>query len=92
MIVGFLDKAQSKPPLALDQASRVLRFLARSGNLAAERRLQDIAQSYSHVWPDHGILLVDPVDCVLLLTLSRNDIANDAPVQVYIKCRAYPKR
>ncbi|KAG0161120.1 hypothetical protein PDIDSM_8653 [Penicillium digitatum] len=53
VIVGFLDKAQSKPPLALDQASRVLRFLARSGNLAAERRLQDIAQSYSHVWPDH---------------------------------------
>lgn len=52
-MVGFLDKSQSQPPPALDQASKVLQFLSRSGNLAAERRLQDIAQSYLHVWPDH---------------------------------------
>lgn len=52
-MVGFLDKSQSQPPSALDQASKVLRFLSLSGNLAAERRLQDIAQSYSHVWPNH---------------------------------------
>lgn len=48
-----MDKSQSQPPPALDQASNVLRFLSKSGNLAAERRLQDIAQSYSHVWPNH---------------------------------------
>ncbi|OQE05714.1 hypothetical protein PENVUL_c022G01821 [Penicillium vulpinum] len=53
VMVGFLDKSQSQPPSALDQASRVLQFLSQSGNLAAERRLQDIAQSYSHVWPNH---------------------------------------
>ncbi|KGO42972.1 Transcription factor, fungi [Penicillium expansum] len=53
VMVGFLDKSQSQPPPALDQASKVLQFLSRSGNLAAERRLQDIAQSYLHVWPDH---------------------------------------
>lgn len=52
-MVGFLDKSQSQPPPALDQACNVLRFLSKSGNLAAERRLQDIAQSYSHVWPNH---------------------------------------
>ncbi|KAJ5383894.1 hypothetical protein N7517_001805 [Penicillium concentricum] len=53
VMVGFLDKSQSQPPPALDQASKVLQFLSQSGNLAAERRLQDIAQSYSHVWPNH---------------------------------------
>ncbi|KAF4761004.1 hypothetical protein N7455_001466 [Penicillium solitum] len=53
VMVGFLDKSQTQPPLALDQASKVLQFLSQSGNLAAERRLQDIAQSYSHVWPNH---------------------------------------
>ncbi|OQE29255.1 hypothetical protein PENFLA_c004G04429 [Penicillium flavigenum] len=54
VMVGFLDKSQSQPPPALDQAYRVLQFLSQSGNLAAERRLQDIAQSYSHVWPSHS--------------------------------------
>ncbi|CAI7657728.1 unnamed protein product [Penicillium glandicola] len=53
VMVGFLDKSQIQPPPALDKASKVLQFLSQSGNLAAERRLQDIAQSCSHVWPDH---------------------------------------
>ncbi|OQE47415.1 hypothetical protein PENCOP_c001G05572 [Penicillium coprophilum] len=53
VMVGFLNKSQSQPPPALDQASKVLQFLSHSGNLAAERRIQDIAQSYSHVWPNH---------------------------------------
>jgi proline utilization trans-activator len=53
VMVGFLDKSQINPPGALDQASKVLHFLSRSGNLAAERRLQDIAQSCSHVWPSY---------------------------------------
>ncbi|KAJ5773311.1 hypothetical protein N7457_008207 [Penicillium paradoxum] len=53
VMVGFLDKSPNQPPSALDQASKVLQFLSQSGNLAAERRLQDIAQSFSHVWPNH---------------------------------------
>lgn len=53
VMVGFVDKTQSQPPKALDQASKVLQFLSRSGNTAAERRLQDITQSCSHVWPNH---------------------------------------
>jgi hypothetical protein len=52
-MVGFLDHSQRKPPLALDQAFEVLQFLSQAGNLAAERRLQDIAHSCSHVWPDY---------------------------------------
>ncbi|KXG48290.1 Transcription factor [Penicillium griseofulvum] len=54
VMVGFLNKSQSQPPPALEQAFRVLQFLSESGNSAAKRRLQDIAQSYSHVWPDHA--------------------------------------
>lgn len=53
VMVGFVDKTQSQPPEALDQASKVLQFLSQSGNLAAERRLQDITQSCSHVWPNY---------------------------------------
>ncbi|KAJ6070067.1 hypothetical protein N7499_011954 [Penicillium canescens] len=53
VMVGFLDHSQTKPPLALDQAFEVLQFLSQAGNLAAERRLQDIAHSCSHVWPDY---------------------------------------
>ncbi|KAJ5164184.1 uncharacterized protein N7500_006014 [Penicillium coprophilum] len=53
VMVGFLNKPQGQPPPALDQASKVLQFLSHSGNLAAERCIQDIAQSYSHVWPNH---------------------------------------
>jgi hypothetical protein len=54
VMVGFLDKSQRQPPPALDQAFRVLQFLSQSGNSAAKRRLQDIAQSLSHVWPNHA--------------------------------------
>ncbi|KAJ5110131.1 hypothetical protein N7532_002776 [Penicillium argentinense] len=53
VMVGFIDNSQNKPPAALSQAYDVLRFLSRSGNSAAEQRLQDISQSCSHVWPDH---------------------------------------
>ncbi|THC94112.1 hypothetical protein EYZ11_006401 [Aspergillus tanneri] len=53
VMVGFIDNSQKHPPPALNQAFSVLRFLSRSGNSAAEQRLQDIAQSCSHVWPDH---------------------------------------
>jgi hypothetical protein len=52
-MVGFVDDSQRKPPLALDQTFEVLQFLAQAGNSAAERRLQDIAHSCSHVWPDY---------------------------------------
>lgn len=52
-MVGFIDSSQDEPPPALGQAYEVLRFLARSGNSAAEQRLQDISQSCSHVWPTH---------------------------------------
>jgi hypothetical protein len=52
-MAGFLDKSQSEPPSALYQAFKVLQFLARAGNLAAERRLHDITQSCRHVWPNH---------------------------------------
>ncbi|KAJ5316717.1 hypothetical protein N7508_001225 [Penicillium antarcticum] len=53
VMVGFLDPSQGNPPLALDQAFEVLQFLSHAGNSAAERRLQDIAHSCSHVWPDY---------------------------------------
>ena len=53
VMVGFTDDTQKEPPTALIQAFEVLRFLARSGNLAAEQRFQDIARSCSHVWPDY---------------------------------------
>lgn len=52
-MVGFIDGSQDEPPPALTQAYEVLQFLARSGNFAAEQRLQDISQSFSHVWPNH---------------------------------------
>ncbi|KAJ5733076.1 hypothetical protein N7533_013523 [Penicillium manginii] len=48
---GFINSSQDEPPPALSQACEVLQFLARSGNFAAEQRLQDISQSCSHVWP-----------------------------------------
>ncbi|KAI9925483.1 hypothetical protein MW887_005864 [Aspergillus wentii] len=51
VMMGFVDKDRARPP-ALDQALEVLRFLARAGNLAAEKRLHDITQSCSRVWPD----------------------------------------
>ncbi|KAJ5943488.1 hypothetical protein N7516_003656 [Penicillium verrucosum] len=73
VMVGFLDKSQTQPPLALDQASKVLQFLSQSGNLAAERRLQDIAQSYSHVWPDH----------VFNANASHSDAASRDKTQTY---------
>ncbi|CAI7644208.1 unnamed protein product [Penicillium pancosmium] len=50
---GFINSSQDEPPPALSQAYEVLQFLARSGNFAAEQRLQDISQSCSHVWPSH---------------------------------------
>ena len=53
VMVGFTNASQKNPPAALTQAFEVLRFLSRSGNLAAEQRFQDIAQSCSHVWPDY---------------------------------------
>lgn len=52
-MMGLVDKAQDQPPPALDQAFDVLWFLSRAGNLAAERRLQDITHSCLHVWPNH---------------------------------------
>lgn len=52
-MMGLIDKTRDQPPPALDQAFDVLRFLSRAGNLAAERRLQDITHSCMHVWPNH---------------------------------------
>ncbi|KAE8411759.1 hypothetical protein BDV36DRAFT_288448 [Aspergillus pseudocaelatus] len=53
VMMGLVDKARDQPPPALDQAFDVLRFLSRAGNLAAERRLQDITHSCLHIWPNH---------------------------------------
>ncbi|BAE62776.1 unnamed protein product [Aspergillus oryzae RIB40] len=53
VMMGLIDKTRDQPPPALDQAFDVLRFLSRAGNLAAERRLQDITHSCMHVWPNH---------------------------------------
>ncbi|KAE8374877.1 FAD-linked oxidoreductase-like protein [Aspergillus bertholletiae] len=53
VMMGLVDKPQDQPPPALDQAFDVLRFLSRAGNLAAERRLQDITHSCLYVWPNH---------------------------------------
>lgn len=65
-MVGFSDKSQAQPPPALYQAFEVLQFLSQAGNLAAERRLHDITQSCSHVWPEN-VLMSDslPTDSVL---------------------------
>ncbi|KAE8331808.1 hypothetical protein BDV39DRAFT_200953 [Aspergillus sergii] len=53
VMTGLIDKTRDQPPPALDQAFDVLRFLSRAGNLAAERRLQDITHSCMHIWPNH---------------------------------------
>ncbi|KAE8148490.1 hypothetical protein BDV25DRAFT_158169 [Aspergillus avenaceus] len=55
VMTGFVDKSQDRPPQALDQALEILQFLSQSGNLAAERRLQDITHSCLHVWPQHTV-------------------------------------
>ncbi|KZF23871.1 hypothetical protein L228DRAFT_282548 [Xylona heveae TC161] len=55
VMMGFVDKAQDRPPAALDQAFEILRFLSRAGNLAAERRLQDITHSCLHVWSNFAL-------------------------------------
>ena len=52
-MMGLVDKTLDQPTQALDQAFDVLRFLSRAGNLAAERRLQDITHSCLHVWPNY---------------------------------------
>ncbi|GKZ24629.1 hypothetical protein AbraIFM66951_012033 [Aspergillus brasiliensis] len=53
-MAGFTESStQNQPPPALDQAFHVLQFLSRAGNLAAEQRFHDIAQSCSHVWPTY---------------------------------------
>lgn len=51
-MAGFLNKPKEQPK-SLGQAFEVLGFLARSGNPAAGKRLQDIAQSSLHIWPNH---------------------------------------
>ncbi|KAF7595024.1 hypothetical protein BBP40_007625 [Aspergillus hancockii] len=55
VMIGFLDQTQDQPPAALDQAFAVLGFLSRAGNLAAERRLQDISHSCLHVFPNYTL-------------------------------------
>ncbi|CAG8232124.1 unnamed protein product [Penicillium salamii] len=52
IMAGFLNKPKEQPK-SLGQAFEVLGFLARSGNPAAGKRLQDIAQSSLHIWPNH---------------------------------------
>ena len=52
-MAGVTENTQDQPPPALDQAFHVLQFLSRSGNSAAEKRFQDIAQTCSHVWPNY---------------------------------------
>lgn len=49
-MMGFVDKGQDRPPSALDQAFEVLQFLTDAGNVAADRRLQDITHSCRRVW------------------------------------------
>ncbi|KAL3252956.1 hypothetical protein ABHI18_009814 [Aspergillus niger] len=53
VMAGFAENVKEQPPPALDQAFQVLEFLSRAGNLAAEQRFHDIAQSCSHVWPNY---------------------------------------
>lgn len=53
VMVGFINDCEDYPPSALVEAFEVLRFLSSSGNMAAQQRFQDIAQSCSHVWPGH---------------------------------------
>ncbi|KAB8231916.1 Zn(II)2Cys6 transcription factor [Aspergillus alliaceus] len=55
VMMGIVDKSQDQPPPALDQAFGILQFLAKAGNLAAERRLQDITHSCLHVWPNYTL-------------------------------------
>ncbi|PLB48464.1 hypothetical protein P170DRAFT_411341 [Aspergillus steynii IBT 23096] len=52
-MVGFLDRTQTSPPPSLLRAFRVLRFLYRAGNSAAERRSRDIQHTCSQVWPNY---------------------------------------
>ncbi|KAJ5272974.1 hypothetical protein N7478_008099 [Penicillium angulare] len=54
-MTGVTEYTQDQPPVALEQAFNVLRFLSLSGNLAAEQRFQDISQSCSRVWPNYVI-------------------------------------
>lgn len=49
-MMGFVNKSQHVPPSALNQAFEVLQFLADAGNIAADRRLQDITHSCRRVW------------------------------------------
>lgn len=47
-------------PAELGQAVEVLQYLSRAGSGAAEQRLQDIRQFYSHVWSDEMMTTTSP--------------------------------
>jgi hypothetical protein len=58
VMIGLIDGDQSElPPKGLHEAYEVFRYLSGSGNKAAGRRLEDIKQICSHVWPGNMAVL-----------------------------------
>ncbi|KAH7322605.1 fungal-specific transcription factor domain-containing protein [Stachybotrys elegans] len=50
-MVGFINSDEEpKPPQGLDESARILKYLCKAGNKAAERRLYDLKQFCRQVW------------------------------------------
>lgn len=53
VMLGSMDnKISAKPPMEMRLACDVLCYLSSAGNKAAERRLNDVTQFCSNVWPN----------------------------------------
>ncbi|KAI9162692.1 Proline utilization trans-activator [Paramyrothecium foliicola] len=54
VMFGFLDsKGDQVPPEGVRESARILRYLSKGGNRAAQRRLSELMQFCQHVWvPD----------------------------------------
>ncbi|KFZ18747.1 hypothetical protein V501_01024 [Pseudogymnoascus sp. VKM F-4519 (FW-2642)] len=53
-MMGFIEgNGVQAPPEELSRAAEVLQYLSKAGNKAAQRRLDELRQFCSHVWPLH---------------------------------------